>query len=207
MENKDTWSFKLSDLFTIPNIITYCRFILIVPFVFFFLSTNYIASTVCIALSGMSDCFDGLIARKFNQVTPLGKILDPIADKFTLISVVMCMVIYVPIVIPVLVLLIVKDMLMLAGGTNLIKKGITPPSAKWYGKIATVMFYVSVCIIVFLKAVINYENYALDFCLFTATALLMLFALFQYGKLYFEMIKEYKEKTVSTVKVRNNKDN
>lgn len=205
MENKETWSFKLSDLFTIPNLITYCRFILIVPFMYYFLTENYVASTICIALSGMSDCFDGLIARKFNQVTPLGKILDPIADKLTLISVVMCMVVYVPFAIPLLALLIIKDLLMLAGGTNLIKKGITPPSAKWYGKIATVMFYVSVCIIVFLKAVINYENYVLDFGLFTVTALFMIFALFQYGKLYFEMIKEYKEKSVSTVELHSNK--
>lgn len=63
-----------------------------------------------------------MAARKLNQVTPLGKILDPIADKVTLFAVVICMVIYVPMVLPILVTLLVKDLLMLIGGADLIKK-------------------------------------------------------------------------------------
>lgn len=116
------WSFKTSDLVTIPNIITYVRFVLIIPFVYFFLAEQYIYAAICIGLSGLSDCFDGMAARKLNQVTPLGKILDPIADKVTLFAVVICMVIYVPMVLPILVTLLVKDLLMLLGGADLIKK-------------------------------------------------------------------------------------
>ncbi len=93
-KEKDVWSFKTSDLVTIPNIITYVRFVLIIPFVYFFLAEQYIYAAICIGLSGLSDCFDGMAARKLNQVTPLGKILDPIADKVTLFAVVICMVIY-----------------------------------------------------------------------------------------------------------------
>lgn len=188
---KDVWSFKKSDLFTLPNIITYVRFILIFPFAYCFLTENFIAAAVCIALSGLSDCLDGLAARKLNQITPLGKILDPIADKFTLIVVVLCMVIYVPMVLPVLIALLLKDVLMLLGGADLIKKGLTPPAASWYGKLGTVVFYFSVCIIVFLKAVLEYENFALDLTLLSVTALTMLFALYQYGRIYFQMIKDY----------------
>ena len=86
-KEKDVWSFKTSDLVTIPNIITYVRFVLIIPFVYFFLAEQYIYAAICIGLSGLSDCFDGMAARKLNQVTPLGKILDPIADKVTLFAV------------------------------------------------------------------------------------------------------------------------
>lgn len=192
-ENKEIWKFKTSDLFTVPNLITYVRFILIIPFAYFFLKEEYISSAICIGLSGLSDCFDGLAARKLNQVTSLGKILDPIADKVTLLVVVVCMVIFVPVVLPVLIILLLKDVLMLLGGTDLINKGITPPAAKWYGKVGTVVFYISVCIIVFLKAFLNYENFALDLTVLSVTALTMIFALYQYGKIYIQLIKEYNE--------------
>lgn len=191
--NKENWSFKVSDLFTVPNILTYIRFILIVPFVFFFLNENYIMAVVCIACSGLSDCLDGLAARKLNQVTSLGKILDPIADKLTLLSVVVCMVMLVPMLLPLLVVLILKDVMMLLGGTDLINKGLTPPAAKWYGKVGTIIFYFSVFIIVFLKAVFNYENIVLDIVLLSVTAITMLFALYKYGKIYSQMIKKYNQ--------------
>ncbi len=203
--DKDKWSFKLSDLFTVPNFITYCRFILIIPFVIYFLNENYIGAAICIGISGLSDCFDGFFARKLNQVTPLGKILDPIADKLTLFAVVICMVIYLPSILPLLALLILKDLLMLLGGMDLVKKGLTPPAAKWYGKVGTIVFYVSVCIIIFLKAVLNFENSYLDFGLIFITALTMFYALAQYAKIYFAMVKEYKQNKVTENKTKSNK--
>lgn len=189
----EKWDFKPSDIYTIPNIITYLRFILIVPFAYYFLDEKYIPAAVCIGISGLTDCFDGFIARKLNQVTSLGKILDPIADKLTLLVVVVCMVMFVPILLPILVILLIKDVIMLLGGTDLINKGLYPPAAKWYGKVGTILFYITVCIIVFLKAVFDYENIALDITLLSVTAATMLFALYQYGKIYLEMIKEYNE--------------
>ncbi len=200
---KDVWSFKKSDLFTVPNIITYFRFIIIVPFAYCFLTENFIGAAICIGLSGLSDCFDGFAARSLGQVTALGKILDPIADKITLIVVVLCMVIYVPVVLPVLITLLLKDVLMLLGGADLIKKGLTPPAASWYGKLGTLVFYFSVCLIVFLKAVFMYENPALDLTLLSVTALTMLFALYQYGKIYFQMIKDYSEKEKESLDNKN----
>ena len=200
-KEKDVWSFKTSDLVTIPNIITYVRFVLIIPFVYFFLAEQYIYAAICIGLSGLSDCFDGMAARKLNQVTPLGKILDPIADKVTLFAVVICMVIYVPMVLPILVTLLVKDLIMLLGGADLIKKRLTPPSANWYGKVGTIIFYFSVCLIVFLKAFFAYENMVLDLILLSVTAASMLYALYRYGKIYFAMIKEYNESLKKTADI------
>lgn len=193
MENKKSLIINKSDLFTIPNILTYIRFLLIIPFSYFFLCEAYVEAAICIGISGLTDCFDGMIARKFNQVTAIGKLLDPIADKFTLLAVVICMVIYIPSVLPALIVLLLKDVLMLLGATDLVKKGLTPPAAKWYGKLGTIVFYISVCIIVFLKAAFNYENYALDISLLSVTAFTMIFALYQYGRIYFQMIKEYNE--------------
>ena len=183
-----------SDLWTVPNLLTYLRFVLVVPFVILFLNQKYLLSAICIGLSGISDCLDGFFARKLNQVTQLGKLLDPIADKVTLISVMLCMAFYAPNVIPILVVLIAKDVAMLIGGISLLKRKITPPAAEWFGKLATIVFYFAVCIIVFMKAVINYENLLLDDILLSVTAVVMLYALYRYAKIYRELIKEDKAK-------------
>ena len=203
-ENKNLKFYK-ADAFTVPNILTYLRIVLIAPFIVFFLMEEYGLAVVCLVFSGLSDCFDGLLARKLNQVTDLGKILDPIADKLTLIAVMVCMVIYAPSVMPVFIVLIIKDFVMLLGGCNLIKMGITPPSAEWYGKIATVVFYFSVSIIVFLKAVINYESFYLDIILLSLTSAMMIYALYRYSKIYLDLVKAYKEK--NAVKISSKKSN
>lgn len=192
-DNK-TQNFNKADIFTVPNILTYLRIVLIAPFVIFFLMEEYGFAVVCLVLSGLSDCFDGLLARKLNQVTDLGKILDPIADKLTLIAVMVCMVIYAPSVMPVFIVLIVKDFVMLLGGCNLLKMGISPPAAEWYGKVATIVFYFSVSIIVFLKAVVNFESFTLDIILLSLTSAMMIYALHRYAKIYRVLVKDFKEK-------------
>lgn len=189
MENK---RIKKADFFTVPNLLTYLRIILIIPFVISFLNGKYILSMILIGISALSDCFDGLIARSFNQITELGKLLDPIADKLTLLAVMVCITFFTPVVLPVMVILVVKDVAMLIGGSNLIKKGITPPAAKWYGKIGTILFYFSVILIVFLKAVFNYENAVLSLTLLSITAIVMIFALVQYYLIYLKLVKEQK---------------
>ena len=72
MENEN-WSFKRTDLVTVPNILTYMRLLLVAPFIYFFLKENYIAAAICVGVSGLTDCFDGMLARRLNQVTSLGK--------------------------------------------------------------------------------------------------------------------------------------
>ena len=194
MENDNkNQNFNKADIFTVPNILTYLRIVLNAPFVAFFLMEEYGYAVVCIVLSGLSDCFDGLLARKLNQVTDLGKILDPIADKLTLIAVMICMVVYAPNVMPILIVLIIKDFAMLLGGCNLLKMGIAPPAAEWYGKVATIVFYFSVSIIVFLKAVIDFESLTLDIILLSLTSVMMVYALYRYAKTYRRLVREYRE--------------
>ncbi len=196
---KEKWSFKPSDLYTIPNILSYLRLLLVVPFVYFFIKAKfddqayYIAAAVCVGVSGLTDCFDGMLARKLNQVTSLGKILDPAADKFTLIAVAVCMVIYIPALLPLMLVLMVKDFTMLLCGFILLLKKIPLPASRWYGKIATVVFYISVSFIIFLKAAYGYENPVLITVLFCVTAAVMLFAMLNYSKMFLDLIKANKE--------------
>lgn len=181
---------NLKEIKTIPNLLSIFRILLIIPFVIFFLNENYIAAAVCIIVSGLTDAFDGFIARKFNQITDLGKMLDPLADKLTLIAIMICIVILFPIVLPVVAILIIKDIVMVIGASVLLKSDIKPPAARWYGKIGTVMFYVSVALIVFLKAAFNYENSVLSLVLLGLTAAMMIFALVEYFIVFIKLKNE-----------------
>ena len=68
---------------TIPNLLSVLRILVIAPFAYFFLNGQLLLAVLFLAFSGLSDMFDGMIARKFNQITELGKMLDPLADKLT----------------------------------------------------------------------------------------------------------------------------
>ncbi|MGN0454690.1 MAG: CDP-alcohol phosphatidyltransferase family protein [Ruminococcus sp.] len=191
MGNKEI---KPADFVTIPNLLTYLRILLIAPFVISFIKEQYILAMVFLGISALSDCCDGYIARRFNQITDLGKMLDPVADKLTLLAVMVCITIMTPQVLPLMVILIIKDVSMLIGGTILLKKGLNPPAAKWYGKLGTIMFYGSVIIIVFLKAVFKIEIPVLDIILLSATAFVMIFALVKYFLIYKSLLREKNNK-------------
>ena len=188
MEN---WSFKPKDLVTVPNIITYIRFILIPPFVYFFMSGNFIMAGIMIGLSGLSDCFDGFFARKLNQVTSLGKILDPIADKLTLVAVAVCLISVIPEILPVMLVLVAKEFLMLLGGFVLLLKKITPPAANIFGKIATLVFYIVVFLIIVFK-VFGVEYLWFVYAGSALVAIAMIVALVKYATVFVKLLKGQK---------------
>ncbi len=183
----------------IPNLLSILRIIIIGPFVYYFLKDNYVMAAVMIAISGLSDMFDGYIARKFNQITKLGAMLDPVADKITLGSVVICMCIKIPVIMPIIIILLVKEILMLLAGLVLLKKHKTPPPAQWYGKVATIVFYISVAVIVFLKAIWGIENMVLTITLMCITVALMFFALIRYFILFLKILEGDSDKSTNNV--------
>ncbi len=172
--------------FNVPNTLTLIRCFLIIPFVYYFMNDRYLIAFIILAVSGITDMLDGLIARKFHQFTELGEMLDPLFDKLTQASVAVCFSIKEPILIPVLAVFIVKEVLMITGAVILISKNKKKPGgSKWYGKMATVLFYVSFGIIFGLKCIWNYENIKLSIILLSITAAAMIYALVRYAKVYF----------------------
>lgn len=185
---------------TIPNLICLIRILLITPFVVFFLDKEYVRAAVVIVISGISDCLDGFIARRFNQESELGKILDPLADKLTLLAVGVCLVVIEPYFLPIVIILVAKDLLMLIGSSRVVKKGIIVPKSKWYGKIGTVMFYVTVTFIVFFEMMKNAENpliyidektgMIISMIMLSLTAAMMIFALIMYTFTYRDIMRK-----------------
>lgn len=127
----------------VPNILTIIRFILI-PFILFFLFTgNYVLAFVFFTISGITDIADGCIARKFNLISNFGKLMDPLADKLTQISVLAALVIIGIIPLWILLIVIIKECIMVAGASFLYGKDVVVYS-RWYGKLATVLFYIAI---------------------------------------------------------------
>ena len=180
---------KFKQNFNIPNILSIMRIILIIPAVFYFLQDKYLNSALILGLSGITDMLDGMIARRLNQMTRLGSMLDPVADKLTLIAVVFCIGVKFKVIMPLVIVMIIKEILMLIAGLILLNKHKLPSPAKWYGKLATIVFYFSVIVIVSLKAIWGIENAVVTFTLMLITLILMLFALIKYFLLFIDILK------------------
>ncbi len=129
----------------IPNILTILRFIFIPIILYFIFTGNYILGIVFFTVSGITDVLDGFIARKFNLVSNFGKLMDPLADKLTQISVLASLVKVDIIPFWILVIVILKELIMVVGASFLYGKDVVVYS-KWYGKLATVLFYLAIVI-------------------------------------------------------------
>ena len=127
----------------VPNILTAIRMLLIPVIFYFALQENYILAVVFLTLSGLTDVLDGYIARKYNFITDFGTLFDPLADKLTQVSTLIVLVIQGIIPIWILIIVIIKEILMIAGAAFLYDKN-TVVGSRWYGKAATVLFYVAI---------------------------------------------------------------
>ncbi len=177
---------------TVPNALSVLRILIVPPFAWCFLHDRLAWAVGLLLLSGLSDMLDGLIARKFNQITELGKILDPFADKLTQGVVALCLALKFPMIGPVLGLFIAKELLMLCCALVLLKKHKRPGAAKWYGKAATVMFYVSVSVIVVMDGLALAPSpqvfYTVSFVLLILTGVMMFYSAFRYSQIFFALL-------------------
>lgn len=134
----------------IPNILTIFRFILI-PFIVLNLANDkYLAAFVIFTVSGLTDILDGFIARKFNFITNFGKLIDPLADKCTQIITLATLALKNIIPMWIIIIVILKEFIMVAGASFLYGKELVV-SSKWYGKLATVLFYIAIVCSLFIK--------------------------------------------------------
>lgn len=167
-------------IITIPNILSLFR-IALIPFIVwaYWLGSNYVAIGL-IVLSGVTDVVDGIIARKFNMVSDLGKILDPIADKLTQGAVIICLTIKYKLMSALISLFALKETAMGILGLITIKKVGEVNGAKWYGKVNTVILYLVMgALVLFPNVPLMVANAMMIVCLAS-----MIFSLIMYVRFY-----------------------
>ena len=141
---------------TIPNLLSVIRIALIPVFGVLYYDGKIAWAVFVLFLSGLSDFFDGKIARKFNQISALGKVLDPVADKLTQITIAIVLYLQfrgssdetIKAFSWVFLIFLAKEALMVVGGALMIAFGLRPGAAEMPGKIATFVFYAVMIVII-----------------------------------------------------------
>lgn len=192
----------------IPNILTVIRFIFIPSIVLALIYDNYLLALILFTLSSFTDVLDGKIARKYNAISDFGKLMDPLADKLTQLSILLTLAIKNVIPWWIVVILVLKETVMIAGASFLYGKSLVV-SSKWYGKLTTVLIYIAVVSSCIIKI---YGFYRFDIYIYVLAVLFAIFSLIMYfiyfyGNGYLPNKEELKKqsKTVPEKSVRNKK--
>ena len=125
----------------LPNLISCTRILMVPLFVFFYVDGKVFLSMCVLLLCGLSDVLDGMIARRMNMVTELGKILDPVADKLIQGAMMLCLAYVYPVLWGLLAFLVLKELILGAVGIYVMKHKGLVCSSRWYGKLCTVFIY------------------------------------------------------------------
>ncbi|KRQ86447.1 CDP-diacylglycerol--glycerol-3-phosphate 3-phosphatidyltransferase [Caloramator mitchellensis] len=169
----------------IPNALTLIRFLLVPFYLYIYFSgfsNSFVYAMLIFFVAGVTDVLDGFIARRFNMITKWGTLLDPLADKIMLLTVLFSL--SYTNIIPhwVFFIVFIKEALMIIGGFTLFKKHETVIAAKYYGKAATVLFYLAIGTLIYSK---TYGIYLLYCAIFLA-----FFALYNYLVHYMHIKKQ-----------------
>ena len=147
MEIKD-WK---KEIFTIPNILSLFRLLLIPLYVSIYLNAkqaaDYYLAGAILAVSCLTDLVDGQIARRFNMISTVGKVLDPFADKVTQFTLVVCFAVRHPVLWTLVVLIVIKELFQLIAGIRNYKKGRILKGAQFTGKICTTILFISLIVL------------------------------------------------------------
>jgi len=190
--------FSRKDLWSIPNILCYIRFMLIPVFVVQYIRAQepreYYQAAAVVLVSGLTDLLDGFIARTFDMVTELGKLIDPLADKLTQAALIFVLIVKIKWMFLLLILFVIMQLFLLVAGLAMLKKNKKLDGSKWFGKVSTTVFYAVMLVLV---AIPNLNQKIVNIMLLICGAFLALsFALYvrEYIRMYREVKQEEKGK-------------
>ncbi len=140
------------EVFTIPNFLSLFRLLLIPVYAYIYLNATtddaYLMAGSILALSCVTDLIDGKIARHFNMISNVGKVLDPLADKLTQFVLILCLSAQYKILYPVMALFIIKEVFQLVMLIFNFRKGKALPGALLAGKVCTTVLFISLIALV-----------------------------------------------------------
>lgn len=140
------------EIFTIPNLLSLFRLLLIPLYIYIYLNadsaSDYYLSAAILAVSCLTDMVDGQIARRFHMITNVGKILDPLADKVTQLTLVLCLAVRYWELWIMVGLFFVKELFQLIAGFLLLRHGKILKGAQFSGKISTTVLFISLIVLV-----------------------------------------------------------
>ena len=170
----------------IPNILSVIRLSLVPAFVVVFFSDTPNAQRLAgliFVLASLTDALDGFIARRFNMVTRLGRILDPLADKLMTVSALLCITIAGLIPVWIVIVFAVKEAFMGVGALILYKRVDDVLPSNYLGKTATIVFIVSCVALMLFRIPQPYSTVLLSIPL-----ILTLIAFARYAVLFYETV-------------------
>ncbi len=162
----------------LPNFLTGIRFLMIPIFGYYLYVRNYKVASILFIFAGLTDVLDGFIARKYNLITSWGKLADPLADKLIQLTALIFLTINNLIPSIFLIIVLVKESMMIIGSALLYKKDNVVVYANWYGKLATVVFYLAIFMTIIFNA-LNINTLYINI-LITIAVLLTLYAFIMY---------------------------
>lgn len=171
---------KDNKVFTIPNILSMLRIALIPVIVWLYhVKGEYRIAAGLLVASGATDVVDGFIARHFNMVSDLGKVLDPIADKLTQTAVLICLLPQFPMMWLPLGLLVIKEFISAVWKICVIHKTKRIDGAQWHGKAATVLLFAMILLHILWPAIPPAASMG---CIVSSSAMMVLsFLLYSLG--------------------------
>ena len=173
------------DLFTIPNLLSLFRLLLIPVYVVIYLNASapedYFIAGGILAVSCLTDLIDGKIARHFNMISTTGKILDPLADKVTQFTLIVCLTIRYPVLLIMAVLFFIKEIFQLVAGFFLVRKGKILKGALLPGKICTTVLFISLIILVLVPQIGTTAVYVIT----GVDCVFLLISFYSYARLYY----------------------
>ena len=178
------------EYFSIPNLMGYFRIILIPVYLWLYFhaqeTADYLKAAIVIGISGLTDCFDGKVARRFDMITEWGKVLDPIADKLTIGAVVFSLAFRYPLMWLAAALYVIKEGYMAVAGSIMMKHGHRMDGAQWYGKVCTAYTYVLIFLLLFIPQIPRIvSDVMIGVC-----CVIMIYTFFRYIIFYQKMWRE-----------------